>query len=201
MTEPPEPPADPAAPTSPPPDEKLAIQPTPGEVIATPVTRHTYTIGEPIGEGSFGIVYECTDEWENDLAVKVLKPVGPYERVRDAADAEFRKLLHLRHPNITFVHDLFEYRNTFYIVTERCHLSLNGMLQAKGFQGQLWLRPIARCVLQAVNFLHLNRYVHQDIHPGNVFAAFVKDEVIPPPAKEEIWKFKLGDLGVTRLLE
>jgi serine/threonine protein kinase len=193
--------APPETPPPPPAEQKLAIQPNPGEIIVTAVTGHRYTIGRRLGEGSFGIVYECVDEWENDLAVKVLKPIGTYEKVRDAADAEFRKLVLLRHPNITFVHDLFEYRNAFYIVTERCHLSLSDMLQRPSFQGQLWLRAISRCVLQAVSFLHFNRYVHQDIHPGNVFAAFVKDEVLPPPATQEVLKFKLGDLGVTRLLE
>jgi len=196
MSDPQETPAAAAAP----PEQKFAVQPAPGEVIATKVTGHTYTIGQPIGEGSFGIVYECKDEWENELAVKVLKPVGTYEKVRAAADAEFRKLVHLRHPNITFVHDLFEYRNAFYIVTERCHLSLAVFFRNPTFEGPLWVRPIARCLLQAVSFLHLNGYVHQDIHFGNIFAAILKDDVVPDGG-HEVWKFKLGDLGVTRLLQ
>jgi len=31
--------------------------------------------------------------WQNDLAAKVLKPIGTYEKVKTAADAEFGKKL------------------------------------------------------------------------------------------------------------
>jgi hypothetical protein len=55
------------------------------------------------------IVFGCTDVWGNDLAAKVLKPTrGTYEEVQAAAQSEFGKLLHLRHPNITYVFDAFE---------------------------------------------------------------------------------------------
>lgn len=164
------------------------------------MTGNTYTIGDKIGEGEFGIVYFCTDVWMNDLAVKVLKPRGSYEKVRDAAFAEFQKLLALRHPNVTFIHDAFEYRDTFYIVTERCHRPIADLFTTiKDFTGPLWLKPIARCLLQAVNFLHLNNVAHQDIHCGNVLSAFVKDELIPD--KNSAIVFKLADLGVARVFD
>jgi len=61
-----------------------------------------------------------------------------------------------------------------------------------------WLMPIARCLLQAVHYIHINNYAHQDIHPGNVFASFVKDEMMP--AENNALQFKLGDLGVAKLV-
>ena len=54
---------------------KLAQQPAQGETITSLRTGNTYTIGQMVGEGNFGIVYSCRDVWDNDLAVKVLKPV------------------------------------------------------------------------------------------------------------------------------
>jgi serine/threonine-protein kinase len=177
---------------------KKAVQPSPGEVITSLLTGNTYTIGEKIGEGHFGIVYNCTDVWQNDLAAKVLKPIGTYEKVKVAADGEFLRLIQLRHPYITFVYDAFEYRNTFYIITERCHSPLSSIFKINEFNGMLWFMPIARHLLQAVHYLHLNNYVHQDIHEGNVFAAFVKDEMVQN--KDAVIQFKLGDLGVARLL-
>ncbi|MDD2759594.1 MAG: protein kinase family protein [Methylomonas sp.] len=177
---------------------KRAIQPTVGEVITSLATGNSYTIGIQIGEGNFGIVYSCKDVWDNDLAAKVLKPIGSYEKVKAAAEAEFIKLLQLRNPYITFVYDAFEYRDTFYIITERCHSPITSLFAMENFDGKLWLMPIARGLLQAVHYLHINNYAHQDIHAGNVFAAFVKDEMIPE-AKQVI-QFKLGDLGVARLL-
>ena len=177
---------------------KGGIQPLIGESITSLLTGNTYTIGPRIGEGNFGIVYSCSDDWDNELAVKVLKPVHPYEKLRENAEGEFSRLRQLRHPNITFVYDAFEYRNTFYIVTEKCHSPISKIFDLPDLNGRSWFMPMARHLLQAVHYLHLNNYVHQDIHEGNVFATFVKDEMIPQ--KDHVIQFKLGDLGVSKLL-
>jgi eukaryotic-like serine/threonine-protein kinase len=65
------------------------------------------------------------------------------------------------------------------------------------FSGPTWIKPIARCLLQAVHFIHLAKLVHQDIHAGNVFAAFARDE--SNSAEAAAIQFKLGDLGVAKL--
>jgi len=187
--------------TAPPPKPpaKYAIRPSPGELITSLATGNTYTIGAQIGEGAFGVVYSCTDVWNNELAAKVLKPVGTYEKVRSAAQAEFTKLLSLRNPYLTFVYDAFEYRDTFYIITERCHGPVGNLFSTiQDFDGQIWLLPVARCLLQAVQYLHLNGYVHQDIHVGNLFVAFARDELVPDEPGSI--HFKLGDLGVAKVL-
>jgi eukaryotic-like serine/threonine-protein kinase len=177
---------------------KIAIQPASGEVIISLRTGISYTIGEKIGEGFFGIVYSCLDQWENELAAKVLKPLGkPYETVRASAEAEILKLTALRHPNITYIYDAFEYRDTFYIITERCFCPLSQLFFLKDFNGFAWLMPIARCLLQAVHYLHVNGVVHQDIHAGNVFTSFAKDEM---QTDARTIQFKLADLGVAKLL-
>ncbi|OIP64379.1 MAG: protein kinase family protein [Nitrospirae bacterium CG_4_9_14_3_um_filter_53_35] len=160
-------------------------------------TGNSYTMGEKIGEGFFGVVYSCLDIWGNDLAAKVLKPIGTYEKVRSSAEAELRKLALLRHPHVTYVYDAFEFRDTFYIVTERCYCPLTQLFSLNPFNGLAWLIPIARCVLQAVHYLHLNQHAHQDIHLGNVFAAFAKDEM--RPTEPGAIQFKLGDFGVAKL--
>lgn len=177
---------------------KSAIQPFLGEVITSLSTGNTYTIGEKIGEGHFGIVYACSDFWNNELAVKVLKPINTYEKVKANAVGEFQRLMALRHPNITFVYDAFEYRYTFYIVTERCSGSISKIFDLPNFNGMFCLMPVARQILQAVGYLHLNNYVHQDIHEENIFSTFVKDEIIPQQV--QALQFKLGDLGVSKLL-
>lgn len=179
------------------PPAKMVVPPSIGEVITSLATNNSYTMGEKIGEGYFGVVYSCKDVWENDLAAKVLKPTGTYEKVRANAEAEFIKLLHLRNPHITFVYDAFEFRDTFYIITERCHWSVKQLFSLEKFNGQAWLMPIARSLLQAVHYLHINNFVHQDIHSANVFTAFIKDEMIPQD--NQVLQFKLGDLGVAKL--
>ena len=178
-------------------NQKRVIQPSPGMRITNLLTGNTYTIGEKIGEGNFGIVYACSDVWNNELAVKVLKPEGTYEEVKEKAEGEFSRLMELRHPNITYVYDAFEYQDTFYIVTERCYAPISEIFDLPDFDGMDWFMPIARQLLQAVAYLHLNGYVHQDIHEGNVFLTFVRDEMNP---LDKVIQFKLGDLGVAKLL-
>jgi len=171
--------------------------PSEGEVITSEATGNSYTMGPKIGEGHFGLVYACVDGWNNNLAAKVMKPLAPYERVKAATEAEFGKLVLLRHPHITYVFDAFEYRDTFYIITERCYCPLTQLFALEGYLGLIWIRPIARCLLQAVHYIHNGQYVHQDIHLGNVFAAFVKNEMdADDPGAIQ---FKLGDLGVAKL--
>jgi len=177
--------------------EKLVVPPAPGEVIVSGLTGSTYTIGYPIGEGSFGTVYACVDDWNNNLAAKVLKPTKTYHEVRAAAEAEMYKLVALRHPQITHFYDAFEYRDTFYIITERCATSLAELLTKDWFSGPIWTLAIARSLLQAVEFLHLNGYAHQDIHAGNVFALMARNELNPDDTNAT--QFRLGDLGVAKL--
>ena len=177
--------------------EHVFTPPREGELITSAITGNTYRIGPRIGEGSFGVVFGCRDTWENELAVKVLKPIGTYTDVRNAALAEIQRLEHLRHPNITYVFDAFEFRHTFYIVFERCWVSIGEFIQRPNFNGSLWLRSIARQLLQAVHYLHCNNYVHQDIHAGNVFVATLQDDMSPD---DMIFTYMLGDLGITKMV-
>lgn len=177
---------------------QIFTPPNEGELITSSTTNNTYRIGKPIGSGNFGIVYECSDTWENSLAVKVLKPKGTYELVKQSAIAEFQKLMLLWHPHVTYIYDAFEYRHTFYIVVERCATPINDLIKMKDFNGNVWLRPIARCLLQAVHFIHVNNLVHQDIHGGNVFTSWIHDEMIPE--KVSAISFKLGDLGISKFV-
>jgi len=189
------------APVDPENPEKRFVPPQPGEVITSLLTRNTYTIGTKIGEGNFGVVHSCTDVWENNLAVKILKPRGlPYEKVKAAAEAEFLKLVVLRHPNITYIYDAFEYRDTFYIITELCHCTVSDLFtRIPDFKGEVWVMPIARSLLQAIEFVHLQKLVHQDIHAKNVFTTFAKDEMAKPAGHLQAIQFRLADLGIAKL--
>jgi serine/threonine protein kinase len=175
----------------------VTTPPSEGEVITSEATGVSYTMGGKIGEGHFGLVFSCHDIWNNSLAAKVMKPLGPPEIVRAATQAEIQKLHLLRHPHITFVFDAFEYRETYYIITERCYCPLTRLFELDDYNGFAWLKPIARCLLQAVNYAHLNQYAHQDIHLGNVFAAFAKNEM--NAGDPGAIQFKLGDLGVAKV--
>lgn len=56
--------------------ERSVILPTSGEVITSFATGISYVMGDRMGEGYFGVVFGCSDGWNNDLAAKVLKATG-----------------------------------------------------------------------------------------------------------------------------
>jgi len=157
-----------------------------------------YTLGKLIGAGNFASVYECYDEWDNELVAKIPLPQkGTYEQIRSEWIQELNKLSKLRHPNITYIYDAFEYRDTFYIIIERCASTLTDLINNPTIKGDIWIPHLAHDLLQALHFIHENDYVHKDIHPGNIFISWIKDRMVP--LKDPVLTFKIGDLGITRL--
>jgi serine/threonine-protein kinase len=157
-----------------------------------------YQVHEMLGEGAFGRVFACTDDWGNELAAKVLVPRGrTFREIEDNWRRELKALVELRHPNITFVHDAFLCEDAFYIIVERCVWPVSSLLQDDDGETALWLPYIARDLLQAVSFVHGEGYVHKDIHGGNVFVFHAKDAMVPD--KKPVWSFKLGDFGISNL--
>lgn len=181
--------------------QQLALSPfvpvSPGESVRSPLTGTTYHIGEYVGAGNFGVVWGCTDPFGTELVIKLLKPLQPIERLREHALAEVQKAFHLRHPNITYVYDYFEYRDTLHIVYERCGQPISSLFNVPNYNGALWVTAIARCVLRALAFMHVNGFVHQDLHMRNVLVGWIKDELIPEHAS--VLTFKVADLGLAKL--
>lgn len=153
-----------------------------------------YFMGEYIGEGSYGDVYECTDEWANPLVAKVLKPSGSFEEVRRQWESEVNNLSRMRHPNITYIYDAFFHDHAFYIIVEKCLYSLDRVLPRIDAS---WVPHIARDLLQALSFIHRHGHVHKDVHPGNVFVSLTSDVMDAGGAPRV--SFKLGDLGIARV--
>jgi serine/threonine-protein kinase len=178
------------------PEDRVFTPPREGEVIHYQGVN--YYLGKYIGEGAWGAVFHCTDDWENELVAKILVPRNrTYEAVKDGWIKELRNLVKLRHPNITFVYDAFEYRDTFYIIIERCAFTFKDLIHTPNVNGEIWLPCVAHSVLQGIAFIHKEGYVHKDIHPGNVFTSMIRDKVVP--SKDPVITFKIGDLGITNL--
>ena len=128
---------------------------------------------------------------------KILKP---REDTVDGLEAhaleELQKLLHVRHPNVTHIYDAFECNGAYYLISERCAQTLADLMRAEWFDGSRWIRGIARCVLQAAHFVHIQQLVHCDIHAGNVMTRFIQDEMV---SKDSALTFKLGDFGLAKI--
>jgi serine/threonine protein kinase/TPR repeat protein len=164
-----------------------------GHVHALPpgYRLHEYRIERVLGHGGFGITYQAVDE---NLAARVaIKEYLPDEfAVRDARSTvqpktaggqeEFRwgltrfleeaqTLARFRHPNIVQVLRLFRANGTAYIVMpyERGR-SLADYLQALGRTlTEPELLSMAAPLLDGLDAVHREGFLHRDVKPGNVF--------------------------------
>lgn len=160
--------------------------------------NRTYYIGSPLGQGAFGQVFECHDDWDMPLVAKVLLPRNErYEQVEARWQGEVANLQALRHPNVTYIHDAFECESTFYLIIERCSHDLNRIIENPSINGERWLPHVASQVLRGLDYIHRQGFVHKDLHPGNIFIAWQHDPI--DPDRDPVFRAKIGDLGISRL--
>jgi serine/threonine protein kinase len=166
-----------------------------GQLIISPQTGTSFTVQFKAGEGFFSVVFKAVDDWDNDVAIKVLRPQGTIEEDLAAASGELDRLLTLRHDKITHVKDAFAFDGMFCIVTEYCGITVGEAID--GNNGGLPLvRGIGRCVLEALQHIHNHKMVYLDLHVDNVFIHWGRNEfdrsALPGPS------YKVGDVGITK---
>lgn len=170
--------------------------PSLGTAIISPITSARYTIGEKLAQGSFGDVFECIDEWRHSLVAKVIRPFGDVAETETRALAEVSALALVRSPHIVHVHDTFLFQGAYYIISERCDLTLRAMMSSSQITPAIWFPALVKAILHALHFVHVQGLVHCDVHPGNVFLRFIPDPLLPEDQTASV--FKLGDFGLAR---
>lgn len=130
-----------------------------------------YEVIRKLGEGGFGVVYECQDTLlERRVALKVLRgeaAASPefIERFR----REARLAAALRHPAIVNMLDMGEDSGRFYLVMD---LLPGGTLAELLKDGQPLLPQRAiqllRPVAAALDFAHSRNMLHRDVKPSNI---------------------------------
>jgi serine/threonine-protein kinase len=141
-----------------------------------------------MGEGSFGAVFDCLGPFDQPFALKLFRPgERPYSEVRAEWQKEAERLYRLRHPNVVYVFDYFEFQGLFYLVLERCDHSLSDML-GRPFTDRLVV-DMSRQILFALQYLSDSEIIHNDLHAGNILVV-QGDELT----------LKLSDLGIAQEL-
>ncbi len=162
--------------------------PIPGTTLTS--TRGTYVVGQLIGDGQYGSVYECIGPFDQPYAPKMLRPANkPYQVVKDEWSREMLRLESFRHPNIVYIHDAFEHNYLFYLALERCDTNLKALLGTP-FLDHL-LIELSRQLLMTLQYLHDSALVHSDLHGGNVLISQLDRAPI----------VKLTDFGVAHQLD
>jgi serine/threonine-protein kinase len=153
-----------------------------------PGTRGTYEVRDVIGSGEFGAVYECIGPFDQIYAVKMVRPSNrPYSEVHAEWAKEAARLVSLRHPNVVYIYDSFAHDHLFYLALERCDHPLKVMLGTPLQEGLVL--EMSRQLLAAVQFLHDNDVVHDDLHAGNVLITHTDRPTV-----------KISDFGISNEL-
>jgi serine/threonine protein kinase len=164
---------------------QIPIYPLPGGVVKSP-RGASYLLGDLMGEGSFGAVFDCLGPFDQPFALKMFRPgKRHYSEVRAEWLKEAERLYRLRHPNVVYVFDYFESQGLFYLVLERCDHSLSDML-GRAFTDRLVV-DMSRQILFALQYLSDSEIIHNDLHAGNILV-LQGDELT----------LKLSDLGIAQ---
>lgn len=151
-------------------------------------SRGTYEVMSVLGAGEFGAVYECIGPFDQTYAVKMVRPANrPYSEVHAEWSKEVQRLVSLRHPNVVYIYDSFTQDHLFYLALERCEHALKDMLGTPMQEGLVL--EISRQLLAAVQFLHDNDVVHDDLHAGNVLITHTDRPTV-----------KISDFGISHEL-
>ena len=167
---------------------QMPVFPVPGGAVHSP-RGASYLLGDLMGEGSFGAVFDCLGPFDQPFALKLFRPgERPYTEVRAEWQKEAERLYRLRHPNVVYVFDYFESQGLFYLVLERCDHSLSDMLVGRPFTDRLVV-DMSRQILFALQYLSDSEIIHNDLHAGNILVQ-QGDELT----------LKLSDLGIAQEL-
>ncbi|XP_011330210.1 cyclin-dependent kinase-like 4 isoform X2 [Ooceraea biroi] len=142
-----------------------------------------------LGEGSYGVVFQCRDRQTGNLvAVKKFQQTEDDPLIRKIALREIRLLKNLKHPNLVNLLEVFRRKRKLHLVFEYCENTLlHEMEKYPSGCPDLTTRQITWQILQGVAYCHRLGCVHRDVKPENIL--ITAEGVV-----------KLCDFGFARML-
>jgi serine/threonine protein kinase len=149
-----------------------------------------YIIGKELGRGRFSVVHECVHKATGlHAAVKIINKstVKPDEKALLRTEIAVLKLMD--HPHIIKMLNLYESRDTIYIVMEmlkggELFERIVGRPRFTEVEAAKLLRPL----LESVAYMHDLGIVHRDIKPENILCG------------ENLSDLKIADFGLSKMI-
>ena len=121
-----------------------------------------------IGKGSYGAVFKVIKKNTNLIRAMKVIPKN-FQKNDDEILREIDILKHLDHPNITKIYEFLEDDKNYYLIQEFCDGGdLDTILRGKTIYCEFLVKFIMYQVFLAINYLHSNNIVHQDIKKKNI---------------------------------
>ncbi len=121
-----------------------------------------------VGKGSYGAVFKVMNK--NTQKIRAMKVIPKYiQKDNDEILREIYILKHLDHPNVMKIYEFLEDDKNYYLIEEFCDEGdLDTILKGKKIYCEFLVKFIMYQVFLAINYLHSNNIVHQDIKKKNI---------------------------------
>jgi calcium-dependent protein kinase len=121
-----------------------------------------------IGKGSYGSVYKVRNKQTNLIRAMKIIPKN-FQKDNNEIMREIEILKNLDHPNVMKIYEFLEDDKNYYLIEEFCDEGdLETALDNKKIYCEFLVKFIMYQVFLAVNYLHSNNIVHQDIKKKNI---------------------------------
>lgn len=150
-----------------------------------------YELHEPMGQGKFSTVYKGINKQTNaEFAIKVIdkRTVSIYEK--ELLRSEISILRLLRHPNVIYLKEIINTKETLYISMELVRGGeLYDFLLTENRLSEMHANKIISQLIKTVAYLHRCGIIHRDIKPENILLT----------DKSRDAQIKLTDFGLSTL--
>ncbi|PYI18115.1 Pkinase-domain-containing protein [Aspergillus violaceofuscus CBS 115571] len=154
----------------------------------------TYNVTGQIGKGAFATVYKLATKQHG--AVYAAKELDKRRFMKNGildkkVDNEMQIMRDLKHPNIVQYIDHYEHERWIYIIMEYVPCGeLSTYLQSHGKIQEDMVKPMARQILHALQYLHARKITHRDIKPDNILISSF-----------DPLRVKLSDFGLSKVVQ